>query len=290
MTVGEAFEKDGKNLEITKTEEAQASRRHRGIRTVISDNFDIDDTFLTGSYARHTKTKPLKDVDIFCVLSPSRQQLNLYRKTSPSIVLGAFCEKLRAGYKDYDITIGRRAVTIDFGKGEDVMSFDVVPAFPRSGGGYEIPDRELDCWISTDPKIHAEEATAKNQAFNNRWKPLVKMIKGWNRHAGNPIRPSFLIEVVGLEIVRGNFVGYPTEIRGFLGTAAKRIVEDWPDPAGLGPDVNDAVSFSERSAAARALEDACRAAGYAQRLEHEDRSAGAIAAWRDLLGPLFPAG
>ena len=35
--------------------------------------FAIDRSFLTGSYARYTKTKPLKDIDIFFVLKDVRE-------------------------------------------------------------------------------------------------------------------------------------------------------------------------------------------------------------------------
>ncbi|NJL94042.1 MAG: hypothetical protein HC915_10075, partial [Anaerolineae bacterium] len=56
-------------LELSETERQDTIRRHNEVRECIRAKFDIDRDFLTGSYARHTKTKPLKDVDIFFVLS-----------------------------------------------------------------------------------------------------------------------------------------------------------------------------------------------------------------------------
>src|SRR5437763_10708048 len=69
--VDDAFAKLKSNLEITKTEQALASRRQNEIRDHVAAHLALDRTFLTGSYARHTKTKKLKDVDIFCVISAS---------------------------------------------------------------------------------------------------------------------------------------------------------------------------------------------------------------------------
>jgi len=38
------------------------------VRDCIREGFDLKTDFLSGSYMRHTKTKPLKDVDIMFVL------------------------------------------------------------------------------------------------------------------------------------------------------------------------------------------------------------------------------
>ena len=47
---------------------ANATARHTEVREYLDTKFEIDRSFLTGSYARHTKSKPLKDIDIFFVL------------------------------------------------------------------------------------------------------------------------------------------------------------------------------------------------------------------------------
>src|SRR5207247_9358900 len=68
ISTQDAFRKFRSRLELNQKEQDDASRRQKEVRTVMDGAFDIDDDFLTGSYRRWTKTKPLKDVDIFCVL------------------------------------------------------------------------------------------------------------------------------------------------------------------------------------------------------------------------------
>ena len=67
LTPNDAFRKFRSKLELTQKEQDDASRRQKEIRAVMNAAFKISDDFLTGSYRRWTKTKPLKDVDIFCV-------------------------------------------------------------------------------------------------------------------------------------------------------------------------------------------------------------------------------
>lgn len=67
LTPNEAFRKFRSKLELTQKEQDSASSRQKEIRALMDESFDIDTDFLTGSYRRWTKTKPLKDVDIFCV-------------------------------------------------------------------------------------------------------------------------------------------------------------------------------------------------------------------------------
>ena len=109
-------------------------------------------------------------------------------------------------YGSANVSKQRRSVTVDFPDGKDeerVMSFDVLPAFTKSDH-YEIPDTATSKgWTETNPKIHAEKATAANEAFNGEWKGMVRMAKSWNRTKNKVIKPSFLIEVIALELLRG---------------------------------------------------------------------------------------
>ena len=68
--IDDAFDGLKRQLEITDTELRLASSRHTLIREHIEKTWDLEDHFLTGSYDRHTKTKRLKDVDIFIVIDP----------------------------------------------------------------------------------------------------------------------------------------------------------------------------------------------------------------------------
>ena len=88
-TVLEAFETCRKRLELTKTEQDDAARRQKEVRRHIQGAFAVDRDFLTGSYARYTKTKPLKDVDIFFVLGEEERKR---RGEPPHKVLDAFQE------------------------------------------------------------------------------------------------------------------------------------------------------------------------------------------------------
>ena len=75
LTIDEAFRKFKSRLELNDKEQKNASSRHKEIREHMRSRFDITDDFLSGSYRRYTKTKPLKDVDIFCVLGQEEAHL-----------------------------------------------------------------------------------------------------------------------------------------------------------------------------------------------------------------------
>jgi predicted nucleotidyltransferase len=283
--VDDAFLNLKRTLEITKTEQDSASSRHRKIREVVSGAWELEDDFLTGSYRRNTKTKKLKDVDIFVVIDRHGAQAEL-RQSGPAAVLESLSNILSEDYDD--VTIDQFAVTIHFGQEEDVMSFDVVPAFKRTsaGKGYEIPDTVTAGWIATNPKTHHEQLTAKNEDCAGQFVPLVKMIKGLNRELGEPIR-SFLLEVMAHELVVSPFGRYQDEVRWFLATAAEAILQPWPDPAGLGPDVNTLNSV-ERDNAASALAGALEIAEHAIRLEDDQQERAAVEQWRRLFGWRMP--
>ena len=70
LTTNEAFRKFKSKLELNQREQDNARSREKEVREYLDTKFSISNDFLTGSYARWTKTKPLKDVDIFFVLNP----------------------------------------------------------------------------------------------------------------------------------------------------------------------------------------------------------------------------
>lgn len=282
--VDDAFANLRKQLETTDSENKLAQRRHTELRDHVASSWELEDDFLTGSYRRQTKTKKLKDVDIFVVVERGGTQGHL-RNEGPSEILRKLRELLEDKYDH--VAIDRFACVVDFGSAEDeIMSFDVVPAFKRKAGGYEIPDT-LSGWIDTNPKTHHELATAKNKDCDERFIPFVKMIKGANRELGEPVDHSFLLEVMALDLVRPPFGQYQDEIVLFLATAADELDRSWPDPARLGPDVNTLTS-TQRSNARGVLQDAQLIAERAVWLEDNDQERSAVEEWRKLFGWRMP--
>lgn len=291
ISVDEAFDKFRQRLELSETEQQDAIRRHNDVRACIRESFDIDRDFLTGSYARHTKTKPLKDVDIFFCLGEKDRH---WRNKHPNDVLAAFEACLAKKYGHDSVERGRRCVTVEFDKQNPtadkegkVLSNDAVPAYELDDC-YEIPDRDLGKWIKTDPDTHKEKSTAKNKDCGGKWVPLVKMLKRWNRSADKPISPSFLIEVMALDLVDPPFTKYPSEVRRFFAAAQDGIMRDWPDPAGYGPPVSDQMTPDKRRKAAEALRAAEVKAARAVHLEQQGKTGEALALWREIMGKYFP--
>ncbi len=290
ISVKDAFKKFASRLELTKKEQDDASKRQNEIREHLQKSFDIKHDFLTGSYKRYTKTKPLKDVDIFCVLGDDHQE---YRQEHPSVVLVDFERCLSDKYGSSKVKSQRRSVTVDFdvaGQDDRVMSFDVVPAFDKDEH-YEIPDTATTVgWTETDPKVHETKATEANRAFSGEWKRIVRMTKKWNDNHEKPVKPSFLIEVMALELLVPDFGGdYRREIKALFSSLADRLDETWDDPAGLGPAVNDAMDSNKCQRARAALLQAEQFAATAIRLEREGKNGEALRIWRnEVFGDLFP--
>ena len=196
LSVDEAFRKFKSRLELNPKEQKNASERHTEVREYIRTKFSIDRDFLTGSYARDTKTKPLKDIDIFFEMNKSEKH---YRDKAAGVVLDDYKKALIEKYGEKAVRRQSRSINVDFGvaiKEDDktdykILSVDVVPAFD-SGNDYEIPDGDTGRWIKTNPETHADRATKAQQAYSSEWKGLVRMAKYWNnnpRHGENLSSP-----------------------------------------------------------------------------------------------------
>ncbi|WP_249010499.1 CBASS oligonucleotide cyclase [Conexibacter sp. DBS9H8] len=295
ISLEEAFKKFLGRLELTDREQKDVSARHTAIREIVRAGIGVDRDILSGSYKRFTKTKPLKDVDIFFVLKASE---SAWLQRPPEELLVHTRGLLVPSYGEHAVALGRRSVRVDFGvrplldeTDEKVISNDVVVAFADCDN-YLIPDRTIGDWVRTNPEIHAQLATDAHAAYNQRWKPLVRMIKKWNDYHDRPVKPSFLLEVMALDILNRGFGGhYSLELQTFFATAAARITETWEDPAGLGPPVSDRLASDpiQQLKARQALEAAAENVSTARRLAREGRNGDALKYWREeIFGPLFP--
>lgn len=66
------------------------------------------------------------------------------------------------------------------------------------------------------------------------------------------------------------------------------IMDEWKDPAGLGPAISNDMDAARKQRARSLLEAASREASNAIHLARQGRNGDALVAWRNLFGPKFP--
>src|SRR5712675_2432615 len=109
ISLDEAFRKFKSRLELNDREQKNASQRHTEVRDYLGTKFAIERSFLTGSYARHTQTKPLQYFDIFFVLKQAERH---YRPKAPSVALKAFNDALVEKYGKDAVRKQSRSVNV----------------------------------------------------------------------------------------------------------------------------------------------------------------------------------
>ncbi len=288
-TIAQAFLGLKASLEITGLQKSTVATRQVTVRTVMEAGFEIEDSFLTGSYSRSTMIAPLEkaDVDIFFVL-PTRYFHDYNNQNGgPSGLLDLVKRTLRKTYtRTPDIGRNGQAVTIRF----DDFVVDVVPGVRRQGGGFLIPNSVTQQWLATDPKAHVQLLATANAQHSGDLVPLIKMLKGWNRTSGDYFR-SFHLEVLALGILANIRIDdYSSGVRYVFDKARALVTQKNPDPAGYGDDIGHYLNTQEniREAASKfqlAYERAVRAEDLARRGQIPD----ATDLWRKIFGDYFPA-
>ncbi len=258
QTIAQAFQEFLQSLELTPAQRTAANDQHTYMRTQLQKRLDVEDNFLSGSYARRTAVRPLNDIDIFLVLDR-----NSYPGFQPRDMIGVVQDVLEKEIYDGKVSNPQpRSVNIEFsGTG---IAYDVVPAFRVSEDIYEIPDTEASKWIRTNPKEHARLSTEANARAGGKLKPLLKAVKHAKNFHGASAR-SFHLEVLSWSILTSEPTTYLEGLDTLLTGLATRICDPCPDPAGLGPQIQPSV--------AKCLE----ARGWLEKMAHLARDARRLA-------------
>lgn len=289
FTVPESFRQFASNLTVTDIQEGTLSTRQTNVRVAVESGLKVLDSFLTGSYRRHTLIPPLKDadIDIFVVLDASYFRHYNGANGGPAGLLDLVKRTVRRTYSQTpDISRNGQAVTIRFTD----FSVDVVPSFYRNGGGFLIPNSVSQTWISTDPKQHVELIKNANAAHAGQLVPLIRMIKAWNR-AHTAFFRSFHLEILAYyALTNVRIDDYPSGVRFFFDKARAAVAVQNLDPAGYGGDVGAYIDTQAKiTDAVSRFQRAYDASLKAEDLGRRGLDSQAISAWRSLFGDYFPA-
>ena len=125
MTVTEAFGIFKSELELPDRRQQQASTAQQEIRAALTKFLDISDSFLTGSYARHTKIDPLNDIDVFLVRNASRVSLSTTGGIGPVQAIDQVALGVGAAYPTAILKKQSRSVNVKLPAYP--FAFDLVP-------------------------------------------------------------------------------------------------------------------------------------------------------------------
>lgn len=284
-TVAQVFDQLVRNLELTPREQNDASRQQNVLRGNLRATLTIAQDFISGSYQRRTAIRPLKDIDLVLVLDEAKHRA--LRSEPPQKMLALVRDALTRAYPNAAPPREQaRSVNITF-RGTEI-GYDVVPAFRHAAGGYLIPDRERGAWIRSDPDLHRKACIAANQAAGNMLNPLIKMAKALNARHHRPMR-SFHLEVMAYSAFAGRPAALDTGLYQLLRHLADRVLQSSPDPAKLGPNIDQGMDSETRATIRRAVQGWATTAEQAIRATERGNLELAHATWSSLFGPLYPA-
>lgn len=276
------------SLEPDEDAVAAAKAAHEKVRERLKTDEDTKeahkDTFLSGSYARHTAIHNINDVDVICVVDID------HTVTKPELVLSWLHGVLSKYYNE--TRLQGRSIGASAAKG---VWLDIVPSTPVSDddGPLWIPDRDARLWVQTHPKGQIAAATSKNKATNGYYVQAVKLLKSWrDRLPTEKSKPKSYI----LETLAHQTLGLPASHAGAVVSVLEGIQSSYGFYRGTGivPQIPD-PGYSSANVAKRwasgdfdaFLEQVKSAAETARRAIDEADEMESRKLWRKLFGSTF---
>lgn len=168
-----------KDINPSKTTICEASRLHRTLRSYLKSSESYEkvylDSYLSGSYAKHTFIRPEKDTDgcdVDVVVETTHDT-----SEAPYSVLSELRDALleRRCYKD--VRIQSHSVGVELSG----FHIDVVPLVKDEQRSLYIGSSNEGTWSKTNPRGHISWSAKVNRDFEENYKSLVKVIKWWRR-------------------------------------------------------------------------------------------------------------
>lgn len=274
------------DINISASSISQGSDSHNYIRDALKGKNDrdalfprlIDGDFLSGSYRRGTKLKPLDDIDVMIVIdgtglsivnngyvqdievrgsgnrdNPILQHLGFNSLLGSKTVMSLFQKALSDMYPNSKIRNDEQAVNVWFATYG--LGIDVVPCFhliPRDGSRdrYYIPEGNGgDGWKTTNPKIDEEISNALHLRHNKLMKKVVRLAKYWNHVSNNNRLKAYHLETLIWHILDDHSESIESLESGlikFFSAVDNALASVCPDKTALGGPVDQYLSLNDR--------------------------------------------
>ncbi len=290
-TVAQAFTEFAEKLKPTAAQEETIAARRASVESFLVAAYPSDSlmpllqTRVIGSAGRKTLIRPVDDIDVFAVFD-DREVWGQYRNDSKQLLY-----RVREALDGYNVkAVGSRgqAVRLFYADG---LNVDITPAFPfynsifRNQEGYVIPYGDGK-WIRTDPYEHHDFMAMRNQALKNHLKPLVRLLKRWNRVHSSRLK-SFHLEMTTQDtfgVLSGNM---RLNLVFFFREAGRHL--HVKDPAGYSGDLAASLTRKQQDDIKQSFASALDHAKRAQDADESGEVEEALRQWRIVFGDEFPA-
>lgn len=290
-TIKQSFDEYASNLNISNKQESLVSTRRENVVDAIDKELYLHEekSKLIGSYDRNTLIRYLfeGDVDVMVILHHGKHE-DWDCADGTINALDKFKSILDDSYPDTTKYRDENCITMEFSE----FKLDVVPAFRFKDGSYSIPDSVKKRWVATDPFSFAEKITDINTNMKDVFIPLIKMVKGWNREVGYPIR-SFHLENIMYNRYKDykDSYSYDSMLRYFFEYLPSYLSYTCFDPI-TGEQVDSYLDNNSTPTKREiAISKAKKAAEKSKEAYNDEEKypITSIGEWKDLLGEFFPA-
>ncbi len=307
------------NIRMTKSQNDDCAEGHRVLRDRLANDDDLKDiiidTFLQGSYKRHTAIRPTEgegksDVDVIVVtnldsaiVSPN-DALEKFRPFLKKHYDGKFRRQGRSwgielSYVDLDLVVTSAPSEVTKNAYGSFYEFD-DSLFVEAKSEWQsepllIPDREAGKWDKTHPLAQILATLTKNRQTDGHYINVVKSIKWWRKalHPEPKHPKSYPLEHLiwmvcpnSIQSVAEGVVKTFEHIRDDYGwCVANNSKPKLPDH---GVPENDVFARVTNDEFAAFYELVCTAAKTAREAYDEEIVAKSVCKWRELLGDKFP--
>lgn len=293
-TIKQSFEEYASNLNIKDRQSEIVSNCRANVTKKIGNELTLhpEESKVIGSWDRNTLIRYLSegDVDVMVILHYGDNK-DWYTSDGTIYALDKFKSILDDAYPDTPKRRDVNCITMQLSE----FRLDVVPAFKWGDGGkeyYKIPDSIQKLWLPTDPFTFAEKITEVNTRMEDTFVPLIKMIKGWSREVGHPIR-GFHLECMMYNHYKSydKAYSYDSTINVFLDKLPGYLSSACYDPITsdrVDTYLDNDAETTDREIAINKAKKASEKADEAYN-DREKYPITSIKEWKDLLGEFFPA-
>ncbi len=282
-TVAVSFDNFYQNINLSGSHRDTANRRRDDIVSSLKKNFDVIESFATGSIPRYTALSGHADLDVIIALHYSKH----IKDKKPSEVLQSVRDVL-AEYKT-NVRKNGQAVTLHYKTWPNV---DIVPCsrvVDDDGNvtSYSIPDMNTEQWITSKPKRHTSNMTSRAGVCGQNFRRVITMMKHWNRKHGSYMQ-SYHIEALAMEIFSTSMGDITWDVHTFFDKSYELVNSNlWYE----GAYVDSYLSWDNRQEAKKRLETAKNKSltAWHKTYNDNDDDKGAITIWRQIFGDKFPA-